>query len=122
MFAGLRRITTTYLYDDPDHPDRQTGSYVSAAYTPADQALLMGLEAFEHQQTRTGLGNCACGWPIEVAWHSEMNGWFEAVSYVCEVCTARSGKQVAHTLVSDTRPPGHPPLPPFKLGETTTEA
>lgn len=124
MFAGLRQIVTTFLYDDPEHPDRQTGSYPSAAYTPEDQALLMGLQAHEHRQEheQQRLGNCSCGWPIEIAWHSEMNGWLETVSYVCEVCTVRKGEQVAHTMVRDTRPPGHPPLPPFVLGKTTTEA
>lgn len=123
MFAGLRQVVTRFLYEDPDHPDRQTGSYTSAAYTPEDQALLMGLQAHEHQvaQQQRGHGTCSCGWPIEVAWHSEMNGWLETATFMCEVCSVRKGEEVGHTIVRDTRPPGHPPLPPFRLGVTTTQ-
>ncbi|WP_221199509.1 hypothetical protein [Nocardioides soli] len=115
-------MTTTYLYEDPEHPDRATGSFESVAYTPEDQALLLGLAAYEHQQQHGGMGSCSCGWPIEVAWHSEMDGWFGTLDVVCHVCTARAGKTVTHTIVRDTRPAGHPALPPFVLGVTTTEA
>jgi hypothetical protein len=80
----------------------------------------MGLEAFEHNAERHDL--CACGHPREVAWHSEMDGWYEGRGFVCHACTARNGgKQVAHWIAVDTRPPGHPELPPFVLGVTTSE-
>lgn len=83
----------------------------------------MGLQAHEHrqQQEQRGAGTSPCGWPIDVAWHSEMNGWLEPVTYRCEVCSAMKGEEVGHKVIRDTRPPGHPPLPPFRLGETTTQ-
>ncbi|WP_284536297.1 hypothetical protein [Nocardioides sp. T2.26MG-1] len=114
-------MVTTFLYDDPEHPDRQTGSTTTAAYTSSDQLLLMALDMWERQQQTHGRGTCACGWPIEIAWHSEMNGWLETKDYLCEVCTVRKGEEVWHTIVRDTRPPGHPELPPFEFGKTTTE-
>jgi len=118
----MRQLTTIFLYDDPERPDRVTGTSQAAAYTPEDQALLLGLEAYEHQQKHGRLGSCTCGWPVEIAWHSEMDGWFEGLDVLCHACTAKAGKPVTHTIVRDTRPPDHPPLPPFVLGETTAEA
>ena len=96
-----------------------TSSFQSAAYTPADQALLMGLAAAEEQAKHSGQGNCVCGFPIEVAWHSELDGWFEVEEYVCVACSARKGEQVTHKIVRNTWPP-EKPLPPFSLEHTTT--
>lgn len=105
MFVGLRIPTTTYLYDDPDHPDRVTGSIGSPAYTPEDQALLIALRA--HDNTR-----CRCGEPVDVAWNPEMDGWYEATEHQCHACTARNGgKPVNYTTVTNTRPASKGPLP-----------
>lgn len=114
VFAGLRNVVTTFLYDDPAHPGRQTGAFESVAYTPEDQALLMGLTAYESDL-------CVCGVPRSVAWHSEMDGHFDSEAFLCHACTARNdGKPVAYPVVFDTRAPGGPDLPPFVLGVTTT--
>lgn len=118
MFLGLRLITTTFVYDDPDHPDRPTSTIASPEWTPEDRALLMGLELYESQL-------CRCGYPRAIAWHSEMDGWFghdgEPDKYVCHACTARNdGQQVVYTVALDTRPDDHDPLPPFQFGATTT--
>lgn len=76
----------------------------------------MGLEAYEASL-------CRCGQPRAVAWHSEMDGWFDTEGVVCHACTARNdGEQVAYTFVTDTRPHEHRPLPPFEFGITTTPA
>lgn len=118
MFAGLRRQETIYRYDDPEHPDRVTSSYPSVAWSPADRALLAGLE---HAETvERGHGDCpGCGKPIEQAWHSGMNGWYEVVEFVCQACSARDDKQVTHRRLRNTYPASKGPLPPFVLGKTT---
>ena len=79
----------------------------------------MGLAAFEEHASHTRHGTCACGFPIEVAWHSELNGWWETEEYVCEACTARKGEQVTYTLLRSAWP-ADKQLPPFELGKTTT--
>lgn len=113
----MRLITTTFVYGDPDHPDRPTSTIASPAWTPEDRALLMGLELYESSL-------CRCGYPRSVAWHSEMDGWFgddgEAEKYVCHACSALHGQQVAYPLAMNTRPADADPLPPFRLGATTT--
>lgn len=85
----------------------------SPAYTPEDSALLMALEVFEASL-------CDCGWPKSVAWHSEMDGWFESKSYLCHACTARAGRQVIYATAHNTWPEGRV-LPEFVLGVTTTD-
>lgn len=110
----MRLATQTYVYDDRDHPDRVTSTIASPAFTPEDQALLMGLELYESSL-------CPSGFPREVAWHTEMDGWFETEEYVCFACTAANdGDQVTHTFLVNTRPDSKGPMPPFVLGETTT--
>lgn len=120
MFVGLRLITTTYLYDDPDHPERCTGAIQSPPYTADDRALLMALDAYEASL-------CRCGQPRSTAWHSEMDGWYEPQTYVCHACTAmapedKDGKRepVRYGGPLNTRPADKGPLPPFVLGVTTT--
>ena len=105
--------TTTFVYDDPDRPDRPTGTIASPAYVPEDQALLMAFDIYE-------AGLCNCGYPREQAWHSDMDGWYEGEAYVCHACTARNGgEQVVKKVAHSTRP-ADLPLPAFVLGETTT--
>jgi hypothetical protein len=102
-----------YVYDDPDHPDRVTAAVSSPAYTVEDRALLMGLDAYEGSL-------CRCGVPITSAWHSEMDGYYEADEAVCHVCSLRAGRQVAFsTNLRNTRDPSLP-MPPFVPGETIT--
>lgn len=114
MFAGLRLIETTYLYDDPEHPDRITGSLQSPPYTPEDHALLLGLDLYERSL-------CRCGHPREIAWHSDMDGWWEGqdAQVVCYACSAAHGKEIAYTLSATNTRPADRPLPPFQLGVTT---
>lgn len=102
----------TYLYEDPDHPERRTGEISSPPYTREDRALLMGLESYEASL-------CRCGVPVEVAWHSEMDGYPEADEAVCHFCTARAGRQVVYATVRNTRDPAKP-MPPFVPGKTIT--
>ena len=113
VFIGARAVKTTFLYDDPEHPDRPTGTVASAPYVVEDHALLMALGAYEGDR-------CGCGQPRAVAWHSEMDGWFEGESYVCHACSAQQGRKVVYTVAVDTRPPDRLVLPPFVLGVTTT--
>lgn len=107
---------TTWLYDDPDHPDRVTGTIESPAWTDEDRALLLGLQLYEGSL-------CQCGEPRSLAWHSELEGWYETDRFVCHACTARNGgEQVVYVTVRNTYPfeKKKGPLPVFKLGETTS--
>lgn len=105
----------TYVYDDPEHPDRPTAAIQSPQWTPEDQALLIGLQEYE-------AGLCECEWPVEVAWHADMEGWFDGQSFVCHACSARQGHEVVHTLRPTTdRDFTVKPLIPFEFGLTTTE-
>ena len=109
-------ITATFVYDDPGHPDRSTGTISSPAWTPEDRALVMALADFEASL-------CRCGQPRHEAWHSEMDGFYDAVEWVCHGCTARNdGKAVTYSVVRSTRPDEKGPLPPFVLGVTTTSS
>lgn len=102
-----------YLYDDPAHPKRRTGEISSPPYTREDRALLAGLELYEASL-------CRCGIPMSIAWHSEMDGWYEADEAVCHACSARSGHQVVYaTNLRSTRDPVKP-MPAFIPGETIT--
>lgn len=93
MLRGRCR-TQTYLYDDPDHPDRPSGVVESPAYTDDDRSLLLALQAYEESLCS------GCGQPKQQAWHSELDGWYEAVDFVCHGCTAlHDGKQqIKHTV------------------------
>jgi hypothetical protein len=113
LYLEIRLPQVTYLYDDPEHPHRRTGAIQSPAYTHEDRALLMGLEAYEASL-------CRCGVPLEVAWHSEMDGYFEVDEVVCHACTARAGREVTYTSgLRSTRDPARP-MPEFVPGKTIT--
>lgn len=90
----------------------------SPAFTEEDRCLLLGLDAYE------GSLCPGCDHPIELAWHSEMNGWFETDSYVCHSCTSKledQSKPTAYSIVRNTMPPDRvAALPAFELGETTS--
>lgn len=106
--------TTTLLYDDPDHPDRPTGSLESPAWTEDDRSLMLAL-----QQDEATL--CACGEPRDHAWHSELEGWYEVEKFVCHACTASRGDQVVYAIARNDYPFDEmPPLRLFELGVTTT--
>lgn len=94
-----------------------TGAIQSPPFTDEDRALLNGLGYYES-------GICRCGISREVAWHSEMDGFFDVDGYVCHACTARSGgeEKVIYSVVRDTRDPAKGPLPPFVLGVTTSDS
>lgn len=115
MLRG-RLLVTTNLYDDPDHPERITGTVQSPAWTEDDRALMLALQTYE-----SSLCGGPCGQPREVAWHSELEGWFESHKYVCHGCSALRGEQVVYAVAVNEYPfEAKPPLPPFRLGETTT--
>lgn len=112
----MRLPTTTLVYGDPDHPDRPTQHIGSPAYTAEDRGLLLGLHKWES-------GLCpGCKQPRDVAWHSDMDGHYDAHTYVCHACTARDGgaKNVTYTIAATDRDFTAKPLPPFELGVTTT--
>jgi hypothetical protein len=120
-----RLATTTYVYDDqdptrppqraPGTPARVVSAIQSPSYTPEDTALLMALEKYE-------AGLCKCGWPRSIAWHSEMDGWFDGEAFVCHACSAVADRQVIYSIARDTWPSEKGPLPPFVLGVTTTDS
>lgn len=125
IYLGVRLPETTYLYEDADHPSRVTRTISSPAYVAEDRALLIGLELAEAAEDR----HCRCGQPIEVAWHSDMDGYYERQDFVCHACTAlapdpQEGKKepVVHSRVINTRPTDAPALAPFVLGVTTSAA
>lgn len=113
-----RMRTVTYLYDDPDHPDRPTGHVSAPEWTEVDRALLLGLGKYEDTLCPGG-----CGQPRELAWHDWMAGEeFEATKWVCHACTARTGHEVVFSTVAPVMSPERMAMrPPFVLGETTTE-
>lgn len=88
----------------------------SPAWTTEDVALLLALEEYEGSLCH------GCKQPRAVAWHSEMDGWYETESFVCHACSAkREGDDKAiYKVAIDGRGPGATPLPPFVLGVTTT--
>lgn len=108
--------TTTPVYDDPDHPDRPTSLIHSPPWTPEDRGLLIGLERWEASL-------CKCGQPRSLAWHSDMDGDFEAPGFVCFACTAVGGgeEKVKYHVPRTDRDFHARPLPPFQLGLTTTD-
>lgn len=119
IFAGVRLREQTYVYDDDEHPDRPSRVIEGPAYITEDHALLLGLDMYEKSLCR------GCSHPRAVAWHSDMDGWFESFSVKCHACTAMSGdgsKPVLYQYVVDTRPDPGEPLPPFVLGLTTASS
>lgn len=118
----MRLPTLTYVYDDPEHPGRATSAIQSPPYTREDRGLLAGLKAYE-----AGLCPGGCGQPTAIAWHSDMDGWYQADRFVCHACTARRGddKKAVFVLAryGDDMRPGHvEQLPEFVLGVTTTDS
>lgn len=114
-----RRRTTTWLYDDPQHPDRVTGTVEAPEWTEGDRAALLGLQAYESTLCP------GCLLPKQVAWHSDMDGWFEAESAVCLACTAKTGtgdaaqEQVYHLVHHTQSDLEVAALSPLELGVNT---
>lgn len=106
-------ITTTFVYGDTERPDRVTAHIQSPAWTPEDRGLLAGLEMAEGEL-------CRCGEPRSVAWHSDMDGDYEADAVVCFACSAIQDQKVRYYLPRVTRDFAQRPLPPFRIGRTTT--
>lgn len=112
---GSRLPATRWLYEDPEHPDRVTGTVSSPPYTPEDQALFMALRTFESQL-------CRCGYHRSIAWHPDMDGgWFEQRSYKCHACSAQKGEDVIYDVAADTRPGDDRALPPFELDDALVD-
>ncbi|MBA2952108.1 hypothetical protein GON03_19015 [Nocardioides sp. MAH-18] len=117
--------TQTYVYDDqdpaqpprrpPGTPARVVKVIQSPAFTLEDQVLLRGLELYE--QTL-----CECGEKKTVAWHTEMDGYYDDTHSVkCFACSALAGRDVIYRLGGSSRP-ADKPMPPFVLGVTTTSS
>lgn len=93
-------------------------------WTPEDVALLVGLARYEDSLCP------GCGVPKHLAWHSELDGWFEHEhEVVCHACTAAQpdpGHGKTRAPVTYRTRPRVPDgfdlstLPPFVMGETTT--
>ncbi len=122
IFAGVRLREQTYVYDDVEHPERPTRVIESPAYVTEDHALLIGLQMYEDSL-------CRCQIPRQVAWHADMDGWFEVETVKCQACTAmqqpvdgKAPEPVLYPIVVDTRPPDDEPLSPFVLGLTTASS
>lgn len=109
--------TTTYLYEDTEHPDRPTGAVRSPAWTEDDRSLLLGLAEYELTLCPGG-----CGQPRTTAWHADAEGHYEGHTFVCHACTAKAGKQVVFSVLS-LAPPADvvTKFMPFDLLKTTTE-
>lgn len=117
VFAGIRLREHTYVYDDdPDssHPGRLLRTIESPAYVAEDHALLLGLDMYEKSLCP------GCGWPRHVAWHADMDGWFEASSVKCQACSALESRPRLYHFTVDTRQDPDEPLTPFVLGLTTS--
>lgn len=115
IFAGTRLREATFVYDDDGRVEK---TIESPDFITEDHALLLGLEQYEKSL-------CRCNVPREIAWHSEMDGWFEVEEIKCFACTAIQGgeKPVVYSYAVDTYHDGtRPPLPPFVLGLTTTDS
>lgn len=112
--------STTFLYDDPDHRDRITGTVESPDWTDDDRALLLALQMYESSLCP------GCGYPIDQAWHTHSDGWWETTSYVCYPCTTQaaadsddgSADDVTYDITRLTLPPDRE-FPPFELDVTT---
>lgn len=107
---------TTLIYGDPDRPERVTAQVQAAPFTAEDRGLLIGLHRWES-------GLCpGCREPRSVAWHSDMDGFYDGEGFVCHACTARDGgeKKVIYRYATTSRDFDARPLPPFEYGVTTT--
>lgn len=110
-----RQPVTTYFYEDPQHPERVTGTLGEPWFTSDDRCLLLGLEAYEATLCP------GCGQPQVLAWHSIAQQSWESREAVCHACTTRAGHQVAYSRLTTSLNDGDiAGLPPFVWGETTT--
>lgn len=111
-----RLQTTTFVYDDAEHPDRPSGSVASPAWTEDDRSLLLALEEYESTLCP------GCQQPREIAWHADVEGHYEGNGLVCHACSAKDGRQKVYTFLT-----AYPPADvvakflPFDLLTTTTE-
>jgi len=108
--------TTTYLYDDPENPERRTGSVTTAEWTEDDRAALLGLEMYEATLCP------GCGEPRETAWHADAEGEYEAHPFVCHACTAKQSREAVYVALT-AAPPAEKvaKFKPFDLLTTTTD-
>lgn len=109
----------TYTYEDPTHPDRPTGHLESPEWTEEDRCLLLALEEYESTLCPGG-----CGQPKHLAWHSHMEGFYEATGWVCHACTVQQGHEVSFSVPAvdkDLTRARIDEFPVFELGVTTTE-
>lgn len=105
------------MYGDPDHPDRVTRTISGPLYTVEDHALIAAMRTYEATLCP------GCGVEKQVAWHSDMDGWFDSgedAGVVCHSCTARRGRQVSYAASSHSRDLVAKPLPPFDPAVTVT--
>lgn len=111
-----RLLTTTFVYDDAEHPTRPSASMTSPGWTEDDRSLLLGLAKFEDSLCP------GCDEPRELAWHADAEGFYEAHSFVCHGCAAKQGKQVVYSVLSVVPPADKVAgFLPFDLLTTTTE-
>lgn len=53
-----------------------------------------------------------------MAWHTDMDGYYDGHAYHCYACTALRGEDTVYHSVTNTRP-AEKPLSLFELGVTT---
>lgn len=112
-----RPTRTTYVYNDPEYPDRVTATYTASPWTDEDRLLMLAWDAYQ----RTLCPDC--GHPRDKAWHPDNDGWFEVTrEVVCHACTAADWYDTEpehrppprkHLVVTDTRDYDERPLPPL---------
>ena len=123
LYWGLRLRETTYLYEDPENPDRVTRTVASPDWSEDDRTLAAALQWADDQECP------GCHQPREIAWHSDMEGWYDpddkngggTIRLVCHGCSAKHGHEVVYSIVHTSRDFEKNPIRvPFKLGSTTT--
>lgn len=112
-----RPTRTTYVYGDPEHPDRVTATYTASPWTDEDRLLMLAYAEYKNTLCP------GCGHPKDTAWHPDNDGFFEVVrEYVCHACAAIDAHGLdpehrppprPHLVVADTRDYDERPLPPL---------
>lgn len=90
-------------------------------WTEEDRAALLGLQRYEETLCP------GCGHPKQVAWHSNMTGWWKSDLFVCLACTASAGstpdgkpnERIYGRTYPDPAVTDIDDLPPLQLGQNT---
>lgn len=104
---------TTLIYDADG---RVTHHVTASAWTDEDRALMLAWRIYSDSLCR------GCSQPVAIAWHPDMNGWYEVDMVECQACSAverkvhgDEGKPREYPMVVDTRDYSAKPLPPMPV-------